>query len=73
MEEENNKELREITRIMLKAKNVIVKFWAEALNTTCYTLNKVYLCPGTTMTPYEIWRDKKPNLKYFHEFDSTSQ
>ena len=23
------------------------------------------------MTPYEIWRDKKPNLKYFHEFGST--
>ena len=23
------------------------------------------------MTPYEIWRCKKPNLKYFHEFGST--
>ena len=23
------------------------------------------------MTPYEIWRGKKPNLKYFHEFGST--
>ena len=22
------------------------------------------------MTPYEIWRGKKPNLKYFHEFGS---
>ena len=23
------------------------------------------------MTPYEIWRVKKLNLKYFHEFGST--
>ena len=23
------------------------------------------------MTPYEIWKGKKPNLKYLHEFGST--
>ena len=23
------------------------------------------------MTPYEIWKGKKPNLKYFHEFEIT--
>ena len=23
------------------------------------------------MKPYEIWRGKKPNLNYFHEFGST--
>ena len=23
------------------------------------------------MTPYEIWRGKKPNLKHLHEFGST--
>ena len=56
---------------MLKAKNVGVKFRVIALNTICYTLNRVYLCPRTTMTQYEIWRDKKPNLEYFHEFEST--
>ena len=47
------------------------KILGEALNTTCYTLNKVYLRLGTTMAPYEIWRCKKLNLKYFHEFGST--
>ena len=59
-----------MARIMLKVKNVLVKVWVEALN-TCYTLNRVYLRPRTTMTPYEIWRGKKPNLKCFHEFGST--
>ena len=71
MEEGKNRALREMARIMLKGKNVPIKFWAEALNTTCYTLNMVYLRLGTTMTPYEIWRGKKPNLKYFYEFGST--
>ena len=71
VDEGKNKALQEMTQIMLKAKNVLVKFWAEALNTTCYTLNRVYLCLGTTLTPYEIWRGKKPNLKYLHEFGST--
>ena len=23
------------------------------------------------MTPYEIWRGKKPNMNHFHEFGST--
>ena len=71
VEEGKNKALREIARIMLKTKNVPVKFWVEALNTACYNLNTVYLCLGTTMTPYEMWRGKKLNLKYFHEFGST--
>ena len=71
VEEGKNKALREMTRIMLKAKNVPVEFWAEALNTTCYDLNRVYHCLRITMTPFEIWRGKKPNLKYFHEFGST--
>ena len=54
VEEGKNKALQEMARIMLKAKNVPVKFWTEALNIACYTLNMVYLLPGTTMTPYEI-------------------
>ena len=38
------------------------------MNTACYTINKVYLRPSTTKTPYEIWKDKKLNLGYFHIF-----
>ena len=41
------------------------------MNTTCYTLNMVYVRLGTTTTPYEIWRGKKPNLKYFSKFSCT--
>ena len=48
-----------------------IQFWAKALNRACYIQNQVYLLPGTSMTPYEIWRGKKPNLKHLHEFGST--
>ena len=71
VEKGKNKAPREMARIMLKVINVPVNFWAEALNTACYTLSRVYLLPRTTMTPYEISRGKKQNLKHFHEFGST--
>ena len=60
-----------MARVMLKVKKVPIQLWAKALNTTCYIQNRVYLLPGTSTTPYEIWRGKKPNLKHLHEFGST--
>ena len=60
-----------MVRVILKEKNFLVRLWVESLNIACYTHNRVYLHLGTTMTPYEVWRGKKPNLKYFHEFNST--
>ena len=46
--ERKNRALQEIARVMLKAINVQVKFWAKALNVASYTQNRVYLCIGTT-------------------------
>ena len=68
--ERKNRTLEEMTRVMLNARGVPKKFWAEAINTACYTINRVYLRPGTNMTPYEIWKRRKPNLKHFHAFNS---
>ena len=45
-------------------------FWREAVNTTCHTLNRVYFKPDTTKTPYDLWRGKKPIVKYFRIFGS---
>lgn len=44
---------------------------AEAINTACYVSNQVFLRPGTTKTPYEIWNGRKPSVKYFKVFGST--
>lgn len=53
---------------MIHGNNVSVKFWAEAVNTACYIINRVYVKPGSSTTPYEIWKGKTPNLCYFHIF-----
>jgi len=42
----------------------------EAINTTCHIINRVYLRLETNKTPYEIWRGKKPTVKYFKTFGS---
>jgi hypothetical protein len=40
------------------------------VNTACHIINRVYLRPETSKTPYEIWRGKKPMVKYFKTFGS---
>ena len=68
--ERKNKTLEEMARVMLNAKGVLKKLWAQAMNTACYTINRVHLRLGTNMTPCEIWKSRKPNLRYFHVLGS---
>jgi hypothetical protein len=35
------------------------------MKTACHIINWVYLRPETSMTPYEIWKGRKPTVKYF--------
>ncbi|GAU44283.1 hypothetical protein TSUD_371830 [Trifolium subterraneum] len=62
--------LQESARAMLHAKKLPYSFWDEAMNTACYIHNKVTLRSGTTTTLYELWKNKKPTVKYFHVFGS---
>src|ERR1044072_7966291 len=55
---------------MLHAKNLPYYFWAKAMNTTCYILNRVTIRSGTNFTLFEIWKGRKPTVKYFHVFGS---
>ena len=57
-----------MARAMLAGNNVPSGFWAEAVNTTCYIINIVYVKPNTKTTPYEILKGKTPNLSYCHIF-----
>ncbi|GJV57280.1 uncharacterized mitochondrial protein-like protein [Tanacetum coccineum] len=43
---------------------------AEAINTTCYTQNHSLIRLRYNKTPYELMQDKKPDLSFFHVFDS---
>ena len=60
-----------MARAILHNKNVARNLWGEAINTTCHTVNKVYFRPGTKKTPFELWKGRKPNVKYFRIFGST--
>ena len=54
--------------VMLHNKKMPKSFWGEAVNTACHTLNWVYFKPDSKKTPYELWRGKKPVVKYFRIF-----
>ena len=53
---------------MLYKNNLPRYFWAEAVNTSCYSLNRALIRPILKKTPYELWKVRKPNIGYFHVF-----
>jgi hypothetical protein len=46
------------------------RFWAEAVNTACYAINRLYLHRILKKTSYELLTGKKPNASYFRVFGS---
>jgi hypothetical protein len=68
--ERNNRVIQEMARVMIHSKNLAQHFWGEAVNTACHIINRVYLRFETSKTPYEIWRGRKPTVKYFRTFGS---
>jgi transposase InsO family protein len=68
--ERKNRMIQEMARVIIHSKNLAQHFWGEADNTACHIINRVYLRPETNKTPYEIWRGKKPTVKYFRTFGS---
>ncbi|KAL0553675.1 hypothetical protein IC582_007576 [Cucumis melo] len=69
--ERKNRMLQEMARVMIHAKNFPLNFWAEVVNTACHIHKRVTTRFGTTITLYELWKGRKPNVKYFHIFGST--
>ena len=53
---------------MLCDNNLLRYFWAEAINMAWYILNPTLIRPILKKTFYELWKDRKPNLDYFHIF-----
>jgi hypothetical protein len=45
-------------------------FWAEAINTTCHVISRLYLHQILKKTPYEPLTGNKPNVSYFRVFGS---
>ena len=53
---------------MLLAKGVDQKFWAEAVNTACYILNRTILEHIEITSPFEKWFQRKPTIKHLKIF-----
>ncbi|KAJ9566817.1 LOW QUALITY PROTEIN: hypothetical protein OSB04_002783 [Centaurea solstitialis] len=58
--ERRNRTLIEAARSMLSEANLATQFWAEAVNTACYTQNRSLI--HFRRTPYELFRNRKPSI-----------
>jgi hypothetical protein len=59
-----------MARTMLDEYKTRDRFWAEAINTACYSINRLYLHRILKKTSYELLTSKKPNISYFRVFES---
>ncbi|GJS04270.1 putative ribonuclease H-like domain-containing protein [Tanacetum coccineum] len=61
--ERKNRTLIEAARTMLADSLLPIPFWAEAVNTVCYVLNRVLVTKPQNKTPYELLIGPIPTLR----------
>ncbi|KMQ86201.1 integrase core domain protein, partial [Lasius niger] len=60
----------EASRTMLHSMNMSKIFWAKAVNTAVFTLNRTGSSPENIKPPFELWHSKKPDINIFKVFGS---
>jgi hypothetical protein len=65
-----NRTLLDMARTMLDEYKTPDQFWAESINTACYSINRLYLHRILKKTSYKLLTVKKPNVSYFRVFGS---
>jgi transposase InsO family protein len=68
--ERKNRTLLDMARTMLDEYKIPDRFWGEAINIVCYSINRLYLHRILKKTSYELLIGKKPNVSYFRVFGS---
>jgi len=53
---------------MLNENSLPKYFWADAVNTACYVLNRVLIRPILKKTPYELFKRRRPVLSHLKVF-----
>ncbi|GJY92754.1 putative ribonuclease H-like domain-containing protein [Tanacetum coccineum] len=66
--ERKNMTLIEAARTMLADSFLPNTFWAEAVSTACYVLNRVLVTKPHNKTPYELLTGKTPIISYIRPF-----
>ncbi|GKE72288.1 retrovirus-related pol polyprotein from transposon TNT 1-94, partial [Tanacetum coccineum] len=60
--------LIEAARTMLNGSVLSKHLWIEAVRIACYTQNRSIIVKRHDKTPYEIFRERIPDISYFHVF-----
>ncbi|XP_035844043.1 uncharacterized protein LOC110906425 [Helianthus annuus] len=66
--ERKNRTFIEAARTMLVDSKLPIIFWAEAVNTACYVLNRVLIVKPHGKTAYELLFKRKPLIDFFRPF-----
>nr|GEV21156.1 hypothetical protein [Tanacetum cinerariifolium] len=66
--ERKNMTLIEAARTMLADSLLPITFWAEAVNTACYVLNRALVTKSHNKTPYELLNGRTPRLDFMRPF-----
>ncbi|GKC12950.1 putative ribonuclease H-like domain-containing protein [Tanacetum coccineum] len=66
--ERKNRTLIEAARTMLADSLLPIPFWAEAVNTVCYVLNRVLVTKPQNKTPYELLIGNSPSISFMRPF-----
>jgi len=53
---------------MLSESSLPKYFWADAVSTSCYVINRVLIRPILKKTPYEMFNGRKPNISHLKVF-----
>ena len=53
---------------MLSESSLPKYFWADAVSTSCYVMNRVLIRPILKKTPYELFNGRKPNISHLRVF-----
>ncbi|GKD15743.1 putative ribonuclease H-like domain-containing protein [Tanacetum coccineum] len=66
--ERKNRTLIEAARTMLTDSLLPIPFWAEAVNTACYVLNRLLVTKPQNKTHYELLIGKSPSISFMRPF-----
>ncbi|GKB95896.1 retrovirus-related pol polyprotein from transposon TNT 1-94, partial [Tanacetum coccineum] len=66
--ERKNRTLIEAARTMIANSLLPIVFWAEAVNTACYVLNRVLVTKPHNKTPYELIIGRAPSISFMRHF-----
>src|SRR6267154_5266995 len=67
-----NRTLTELASANLNSQEIPEYLWEYAISHVTYIRNQAYTKPLGTLTPYQGWLNKKPNIAHLQEFGGST-